>query len=795
MEDQALKGLRVIEYGKLISAPFCARILGDMGAEVIKVEEGEGDISRKIGPFPEDDYHPEKGGLFHYLNANKKGVLIDVESAKGRSTLLKLIREADVFIENESPLRIEKLGLNYQSLSEINPPLIMTSITPYGQTGPYRDWKGYDLNCCAVSGVSWVLGFPHREPLSLPFGQCEFQAAYNGAAATIAALLARRKTGRGALVDISIAQVMAYYCGTHSVIYRNRGIKWARIGRGMAGGVYPTGFFPCKDGFICVASQSSYQWKKIMELMGNQELINNPKFQDAFTIGKDYPEKADAYFYPWLSQYSREDLFKIALKYRLTLSPVIYIDDLLSIDQFRERKFWINLKTEDELKITIPGLSFKLSESPWKINSPAPKLGEHNEDFFHHFERRGTGQIDKHFHHDKLIKPLEGYRLIDFGWNWAGPMVGQILGDMGAEVIKVESESRKDYMRTIKFLQPFFQNINRSKLSITVNIKHPKGLGLIKSLVKKSDLVLDNFSAGVMKKLGLGYEALRAVKENIIVLSMSMAGQTGTLNEMRGFAGNATSFGGLESLVGYPENGIAGLMMFGYGDVTYAIQAIYASLAALYYREETGKGQFIDVSEIEAVASNLGEPVLDYLWNRRRAGPQGNQHRYFCPHGIYPCKGEDRWVSIVVGTEEEWEGLCKAINRLDLKEDIKFFDIRSRKRNEEELEKILIQWTKKHDPKEAVEILQREGVAGAPVYTIEERDADLHFRERNLFEEVNHPEYGKAIIYNTPWRFDRLQGEISPTPSLGQHNDYVFKDLLGLSDIEINQLKEEKVIY
>lgn len=793
MAAEALAGLRVIEFGNLISAPFCSRILGDLGAEVIKVEDSEGDISRKVGPFPEDEYHPEKSGLYIYMNINKKGVSLNLSSPSGKSTLIDLIGGADVFVTNEYPEKLEQLGLNFQNLLDQFPDLIITSITPFGIHGPYRNWKGYDLNCCAVSGVSWSLGYPQRKPLSLPFGQCEFQAAYNGAAATMTALLARRKTGRGTLIDISIAQVMAYYCGTHSLIYRHRGLKWARHGRIMAGGVYPTGIYPCKDGFICIATQSTDQWKKIMELIGNPELMSDPKFQDAFTVGKDYPEEADAHFIPWLKQYSREELFKMGLKHRLTLSPLLWIDEIFSIDQFKERKFWVNLENMDGLKVTLPGLSFKLSETPWRVDFCSPKMGEHNNllDYFKE-KRKKREELSLN---PQLNKPLEGYRVIDFGWNWAGPMVGQILGDMGAEVIKIESESKKDYMRAIKFLRPFFQNINRSKLSITVNLKHPKGIELVKKLVKKSDLVLDNFSAGVMKKLGLGYEDLRAVKEDIVVLSMSMAGQTGSLKGLRGFAGNSTSFGGLDGLVGYSGEEVTGLMMFGYGDVNYAIQALYATLVALYHREETGQGQFIDISQIEGVVSNLGEPILDFLWNKRRAGPQENRHRYFCPHGIYPCKGEDRWVSIVVGTEGEWESFCRGIQRLDLKEDLRFKDIKKRKKNEEELDRIIIQWTKEHDPLEAAEILQKEGVAATPVYSIEERDSDPHFQQRNLYEEIHHPKYGKAIIYKTPWQFGRFQIDFFNAPLLGQHNPYVFKTLLGYSDEEILKLKEDKIIF
>ena len=407
---------------------------------------------------------------------------------------------------------------------------------------------------------------------------------------------------------------------------------------------------------------------------------------------------------------------------------------------------------------------------------------------------------------------LEGCRIIDFGTAWAGPMSTQLLADMGAEVIKVETRTRLDGLRMGRpivgddiaggdegkwpDLQPGFHALNRNKLGITVNMKESKGLSLVKELAKISDVVADNFSPGVMARNGLDYESLKIIKPDIITLSLSGLGQYGPMSDATVYAGSIISLAGISSLIGYYGERPLGMTAMAYGDSNASLHAAFAVLAALHYREMTGKGQHIDLSEAEAAAGLLGEAIVDYNMNKRVWGPQGNRHPYMAPHNNYRCKGEDKWVSIAVKTDEEWEHFCEATGNPHWAGEEKFSDGLGRWNNQEELDKLITGWTVNYTPYEVMDILQKVGVAAVPVMNVEDQYFDPHFQERQTYIEAKHPLVGVEPLYGIPWRLSDTPGEIKRVaPSLGEHNDYVFGELLGLSGEEITRLTEEKVLY
>ncbi len=409
------------------------------------------------------------------------------------------------------------------------------------------------------------------------------------------------------------------------------------------------------------------------------------------------------------------------------------------------------------------------------------------------------------------IYPLEGIRVLDFGTAWAGPMAGHILADMGAEVIKVESRSQIDGIRLGRpivgddiaggdkgrwaDMQPMFHGLNRNKYGITVNLKRPEGMALIKELVKKIDVVMDNSSPGVMKRLGLDYESVRKIKPDIISISLSGLGGYGPFSNATTYAPTITALSGFNSLLGYYGEPVLGGAASAYGDANASIHGAFAVLAALYYRKRTGEGQHIDVAEVEVGTYTLGEAILDYTMNRRIAGPQGNNHPGVAPHNSYRCKGDDRWISIAIKTEEEWKSFCQAIGNPDWAKEQRFADAFSRLNNREELDKLITEWTVNYTPYEAMEILQRAGVAGVPVMNVEDQYFDPHFKERQTFVEVEHPLVGLEVLYGFPFKLSKTPGVIHRVcPSLGEHNDYVFRELLGLSQDEIDQLIKDKVL-
>ena len=385
MSKKALSGLKVVEYGSFISAPYCTKLMADMGAEVIKIElPGTGDESRHHGPFPDDIPHPEKSGLFLYLNTNKLGVTLDVGTATGRGILNKILKDADIFVDNNPPQLMNELELDYPRLRELNPRLIVTSITPYGQTGPYRDYKAYAINCCAFGGVSQSLGHNWREPLTFPLSIGHYMAAVNGAAATMVAILVQDTTGKGQHIDISEADVWAsHHVGFGVPLYTFIGREHLRNGYLGGGWTYPTGrFIPCKDGYMALCAPQVKYWKKFIELMGNPEWAENPRYRDRRAMEDEYPEEVDALLAPWFIERTKQEHFKFFERHAIPFAPLYNIEDEVNNPHLAERGFFTAMDHEDIGTLKYPGPPYMFSKTPWSLECPAPKLGEHNEEIY-----------------------------------------------------------------------------------------------------------------------------------------------------------------------------------------------------------------------------------------------------------------------------------------------------------------------------------------------------------------------------------------------------------------------------
>jgi len=409
--------------------------------------------------------------------------------------------------------------------------------------------------------------------------------------------------------------------------------------------------------------------------------------------------------------------------------------------------------------------------------------------------------------------PLSNYRVIDFGTAWAGPMAAQLLADMGAEVIKVESRVRLDGLRLGRpiigdaiaegdrglwpELQPVFHSINRNKLSITLNLKTPEGLHLVREVIARSDVVMNNYSPGVLKRMGLDYAELCRLKPDIILVSMPAVGETGPWRDILAYAPIIQALSGLMSLVGYTEDEpLVGELQAPWSDVVAALHAALAAVAALRHRNRTGEGQFIEVAQLEATTAMLGEPILEYQMTGQVARPQGNYDPEFAPHNNYPCAGDDKWVAIAVRTEEEWRAFCRALGDPDWTGDPRFADEYHRLRHVHDLDRHVSAWTRQNSPQEVMELLQGHSVAAMPVMNIEDQFLDPHFQERQAYVEIEHPHVGIEWLYGMPWLLSDTPGSVrAAAPLLGEHNEYVFRELLGLPIDEIERLQERQVIY
>ncbi len=384
MIKKAFSGLKVVEWANNISGPYCAKLLADLGAEVIKIEvPGVGDEARQYGPFLNDIPNPEKSGLFLYLNTDKLGITLNVDTPTGREILKKLLVNADVFVENFPPQITEALELDYNHLSKINNKLIVTSVTPFGQTGHYKDYKAYEINNDAAGGISIGIGLPEREPLVMPMSQGAFLSGISGAVGTLSALLARDKTGEGQHVDVSEVESWCnLVTGLIIITYIYQGVTGIRQGRRTGYGSYPSGTFPCKDGYMCLLAPQQAQWERFLSLMGYPEWAKNPKYNNRRRMTEELADECDKLIMPWLKERTKEEIFSLCRENHLPFAPIRTIDELLVDPQLKEREFFVDVPHKEAGTLKYPGAPFKMSRTPWAIEKAAPLLGEHNEEIF-----------------------------------------------------------------------------------------------------------------------------------------------------------------------------------------------------------------------------------------------------------------------------------------------------------------------------------------------------------------------------------------------------------------------------
>ena len=386
---------------------------------------------------------------------------------------------------------------------------------------------------------------------------------------------------------------------------------------------------------------------------------------------------------------------------------------------------------------------------------------------------------------------LKGIRILDFSWVLAGPYATRLLADFGAEVIKVQPLVPE---AGDKFSRGYYNTWNRNKLGITLNLGTPEGIALAKKLVNISDAVVENFTPRVMANWGLDYQNLKKIKPDIIMLSLSTMGSSGPWRDYAGFGPTVQAFSGITRLTSFPGKPPPGLGT-AYADHIAGLLACLALLSALEYRRRTGEGQYIDVSQVEAMASLLGDAILDYQIEGREVEAVGNSSTGAAPHGVYRCQGDDRWCAIAVFTDDEWQGFKRALDNPPWAEDKRFATLNGRLENKARLDRLVEEWTKKHTAEEAMALLQKQGVAAGVVQSAGDLAQDPQLNERGFFIELDHPELGKTISDATPIRLSDTPARYSrPAPLLGQDNENVYGELLGLSETELGRLKKQGVI-
>ncbi len=803
---QALAGVRVLEFAEGVSGPYCSKIMADLGAEVIKIEPpGRGDISRQVGPFWKNEPHPEKSGLFIYLNSNKQSVTLNPAESEGKELFFDLISTTDILVEANLPKRMKELGITYDILKEINPRLIMVSITPFGQSGPYSDFKAYNLNICHGSGESSILQSIDmgREPLKVGGYAEDFDSGMTAGVAALGAYYSREFSEEGVHLDISQQEVLISLGRVDQVKYTNDGVIMSRDMQTVVMG----GDMKCKDGYVNVIAIQDKQWQGFMKLMGNPEWGQGDSCKDEIARAEN-SQILNKKINDWIRDRGKEEIFHMAQKNGVPITAVYDVKDIVNSSQTKARALLQEFEQPLLGKIYMPQGPYRFSETPWKINRPAPKLGEYNEKIIPKrkmFENSSSAKSGQNINTGNQKLNLKDVRILDFTWAWAGPFGTLLLGFMGAEVLKVESAGRLDHSR-IRSLAAGpnyegpnkagpFNDLNLNKKSITLNLSDQRGIELVKKLIPQCDVVVNNFRPGIMDRWGLGYDELKKIKPDIIMLSSSACGGVGPEKEYIGYAPSFCALGGISHLTGFADRGPIGIG--GRIDTSSGTATAFAILSALIYRKRTGRGQYIDFSSREGVSTLVGDAIMDYQFTGNISTRIGNGSKYTAPHNAYRCKGADAWISIAVITDREWESLCEAMNTPELKTDPRFKNAETRVKNQTVLDDIISGWTADKDYYEIMNILQSRGVASLPTFNSKTILENEHIQARKIFVKVKPPEMGERTVVRAPWLIENSNDESiqSPAPLLGEHNDYVFGDLLKMTAEEIEKLIKEKILY
>jgi len=381
MEGRALEGLRVVELNTTGAASYAAKLMADLGADVIKLEPPGGDPDRRLGPFPGGEPHPEKSGTFLYLNCNKRGVTLDLSRDEGRQVLRRLVSTVDVLVHDLPPIEASALGLTYDELKKVNGRLVMASISPFGESGPYRDYKAYDLTISCAGGWTFINGQPggdHNLPPLRAFGrQTAYQAALNAAVATMGALFARLRSGQGQHIEVSAQECITAMLELSFEFWPYMHVPVMRWGQRP---VQPIDFFQCKDGgWIFVLCLEERQWQDFVDMMGNPEWASWEVFGNIFARASNW-DVLRPLIEEWVAQWTVQDLYHAAQARRIPFAPASTMADLLNSEHLKARGFFVEVAHPVAGTLQYPGAPYKLSATPWEIRSPAPVLGQHTND-------------------------------------------------------------------------------------------------------------------------------------------------------------------------------------------------------------------------------------------------------------------------------------------------------------------------------------------------------------------------------------------------------------------------------
>lgn len=793
----ALSHLRIVEIGSAAATSYCARLFADFGATVQKVEPPAGDPLRQTAPLTPKG----QSAWFAFLNFNKSSLALDPADAGAASRLSELIGGCDILIDGRDVDAADCPSFDLAAIKRDHPGLIHLSASWFGREGPYAKFEATDSTIRALTGLIKLVGPVEGPPMHAPDFQTSILAGLWGFIAAASSVLGRMQDGRGRSSSLSIFE--SSIAVTEYIMFESfvRGDIMRRIGVNRFWPTFPVGIYETKHGWLGVTTVTPAQWRAFCEMLGLPDLRDDP----ALFLGVDrlqHIADIEGKIIPKLKQRTAQEWFAEGVRRKIPIVPVPGIGDLVADEEKRARGAIVPITIGDEAGFTAGSMQ-RLTGTPPRRGGWVPDVGEQLLGRAHGAE--AVIPPPSAASHGANRLPLEGVRVIDFSMGWAGPICTRTLADLGADVIKIEAIQYPDWWRGVDrrpayILDQMYEKsvryciMNRNKRGITLDLTRPQGLDLAKRLLADADLVVDNYSVEVLPKMGLGYEVLSKLNPRLVMMSMSAFGAGSVNRDCRAYGSTLEQGSGLPSVVG-DANGPPIMSHTAFGDAVGGLNGCAAVLIALIHAKLTGKGQFIDLAQIECMMPFAAPWIIAHSIDGKAPVKYGNRHPDFVPHGCFPCAGHDNWIVVAVSSDAMWPKLARLLDRADWAADETLKTATGRRRIENEIEAAIAGWTSAYEPEEAMIALQAAGVAsGVARLPIELLD-DPQLHARGFIQQIDRAFIGKHPQPSMPFRETERPFPIrTAPPTLGEHNREILAGLLGLSDAELDQLTRDGII-
>lgn len=768
-----LRGVRIVELCEGIPVAYCGRQFAAWGADLVRLEPAGGSWLRTAEPTITGPGDSRLSLQWEYLTADKTLQLFESASV---AECRPIVEQADALITDWSIEDLMAAGLDVVALRAANPALVVLLFSDFGREGPYADFAATDLVIEALTGYLSFNGDADREPLRAPANVISYACGASAFVGTLAALLDARRTGSGQTVEVAAMEAVAalvqytrtQYFGTPAHRRGNNGPP----------------MLPCSDGHLF--------FNYLLE--GSQSYL-------VLALGIDQSEvpSEPGQFEEFFGRYTRErsagELFRAMGSMGTTCGTVQSLPQVLADEQLEKREFFADLM--------LPGTAAKFPGPPAQVRGVDLRTPRR--------ARRFDGWTEREQRDVPPLRraaqepPLKGLRVVDVTTAWLGPYAGMLLADLGADVIKVEGPGRPDVWRAVSPEPPvarpgahkwnvchFFNSVNRGKRSLALDLNSQRGRELFLEVVRKADVLIENYSPRVMENFGLGHERLLQVNPRLVVVSFSGYGSSGPYRDFKAHGATIESVAGWVSLFGYEDH--APITMGEYPiDPVAGLHMAASAIVGLLGRNRDGTGVAIEGSMLAAAVSYIGDEVLLASIDPALPAPKGNRHRQMAPHGVFRCAGGDEWVAIACRDNGDWRRLGGVTGDARM-QDSRYGTAEARLESMDTVEAMVTEWTRQRTARDVMGLLQQAGVPAGAVQSTSEALSDPHLGARAWFRPMNHPDLGTHLYYGFPWRFSESRlSAVLPPPRLGEDSRAILRDELGLTAAEIDGLVRDAV--